>query len=352
MMIRAALLLALALALACVQARKKKMTPTSVVLKTSGDIDYKATFDNLSREGCQACVAAGYGWNVGTERCGGFENDRCPGGGAAAVDDDDDDWDDEVNDDLDGFATPGDSTEDAHDADAEVDYAQVFAQLTQKGCVACVKAGYGWSPDKNRCGGFANTVCDGVVVEADEEALAEVEPDPQAQAHAGWKDTDDTTKLWKLISGGQYDALKLLLEETPSLATVRSSDGRGPLFWAHEYSQKKMASLLAFNGADATATDKDGRTPGDIADSSAPLDHGSAEENEGATEGGTDMGTLFRKLTQEGCRKCVNAGYGWCPIKNICGGFANRNCHDGLDKEGKDDGDDLDDDLEGFARRV
>ena len=44
----------------------------------------------------------GYGWNVDTSRCGGFENDRCPG-----VDDDDDDWDDEVNDDLDGFATRG-----------------------------------------------------------------------------------------------------------------------------------------------------------------------------------------------------------------------------------------------------
>ena len=77
-----------------------------------------------------------------------------------------------MNDDLDGFATPGDATEDAHGADGEVDCAKVFAQLTQKGCVACVKAGYGWSPDKNRCGAVANTVCDGVAVEADEEALA------------------------------------------------------------------------------------------------------------------------------------------------------------------------------------
>jgi hypothetical protein len=74
--------------------------------------------------------------------------------------------------------------------------------------------------------------------------------------------TDDTKRLQKLISDGQYDALKVLLGETPSLATVRSSDGRGPLFWAHEYSQQKMVSLLILNGADATATDKDGRAPG------------------------------------------------------------------------------------------
>lgn len=26
------------------------------------------------------------------------------------------------------------------------------------------------------------------------------------------------------------------------------------------------------------------------------------------------------------CKSCLDAGYGWCPIRRICGGFANRNC--------------------------
>ena len=26
------------------------------------------------------------------------------------------------------------------------------------------------------------------------------------------------------------------------------------------------------------------------------------------------------------CKDCTDAGYGWCPIRRMCGGFANRNC--------------------------
>ena len=26
------------------------------------------------------------------------------------------------------------------------------------------------------------------------------------------------------------------------------------------------------------------------------------------------------------CKSCTDAGYGWCPIRRMCGGFANRNC--------------------------
>ncbi|KNC52164.1 protein disulfide-isomerase tigA [Thecamonas trahens ATCC 50062] len=29
------------------------------------------------------------------------------------------------------------------------------------------------------------------------------------------------------------------------------------------------------------------------------------------------------------CKACVAAGYGWCPIKRICGGFANKQCGEG-----------------------
>ena len=92
-------------------------------------------------------------------------------------------------------------------------------------------------------------------------------------ANPTWKDTDTTTKLWKLISSANYDGLKTLLDDNPSFAKVRSADGRGPLFWAYEYSQPRMASLLSFKGADTKAKDKYGKTPNGIADTSDVIDH-------------------------------------------------------------------------------
>ena len=52
-------------------------------------------------------------------------------------------------------------------------------------------------------------------------------------------------------------------------------------------------------------------------------------EPQPAAGGGTDMRAVFAKLTKQGCAACIGAGYGWCPIKNICGGFANRECGGG-----------------------
>ena len=57
------------------------------------------------------------------------------------------------------------------------------------------------------------------------------------------------------------------------------------------------------------------------------------------------MSKLFKSLTKKGCKACVAAGYGWCPIKLMCGGFANRNCPE----DAGDDDADMDDDLEGYA---
>jgi len=50
-----------------------------------------------------------------------------------------------------------------------------------------------------------------------------------------WANTEQTTNLWRVCSLKDIYTLKLLVEEDPSLVTVRSEDGRGPLFWAHEY---------------------------------------------------------------------------------------------------------------------
>jgi thiol-disulfide isomerase/thioredoxin len=45
-----------------------------------------------------------------------------------------------------------------------------------------------------------------------------------------------------------------------------------------------------------------------------------------ANQAGAGSGkSFFAQWTD--CESCVSAGHGWCPIKKICGGFANRECN-------------------------
>ncbi len=311
------MLLVIILFAATTQARKKKKSSKEMylVLDIDGEINYKATFDSLTEKGCQTCIKAGFGWSTEKNRCGGFENDRCPGAASGDGGDDEDDWEDESDDpDLEGYAAPGqdDDDDDFTDSDGDIDYVKLFAKLTNQGCEACVKKGYGWSNEKNRCGGFANTKCNGKEIE-----MEEVEEE-DTTSNPSWKDTATTTKLWKLISGADYDGLKELLDENPSFAKVRSADGRGPLFWAHEYTQPRMTSLLSLKGADTKAKDKYGKTPDGIADTSDVIVHDAPASNGGDDEdvgGGTDMSKMFNSLTKKGCKACVAAGYGTFNLK-------------------------------------
>lgn len=45
-----------------------------------------------------------------------------------------------------------------------------------------------------------------------------------------WEDTEETTLMWRLITSNQVDELKKVLKEEPTLAFVRSKDGRGPMW--------------------------------------------------------------------------------------------------------------------------
>ena len=45
-----------------------------------------------------------------------------------------------------------------------------------------------------------------------------------------WEDTEDTTLMWSLISNNQVEELGMWLEEDPTVAFIRSRDGRGPMW--------------------------------------------------------------------------------------------------------------------------
>ena len=45
-----------------------------------------------------------------------------------------------------------------------------------------------------------------------------------------WEDTEDTTLMWSLISSNQVEELGMWLKEDPTVAFIRSRDGRGPMW--------------------------------------------------------------------------------------------------------------------------
>ena len=165
-----------------------------------------------------------------------------------------------------------------------------------------------------------------------------------------------TTKLWELISSGANDELETFLEENSGAALVRSKDGRGPLFWAYEYSQAHAVALLVSQGAEISARDVNGNRPRDIVglasaaaakstsaasdvvddaddDDFDPFDEDDpAERSDSPVEvaatplSKAEYANLFKQLTDKGCKECVGQGYGWSLQQQRCGGFANSKC--------------------------
>lgn len=79
-----------------------------------------------------------------------------------------------------------------------------------------------------------------------------------------WQNNELTSHLWELISGNREDELKELIMTNPAAAHVRSEDGRGPMWWAHEYKRTKMIDLLRKLKVREDRTDDNGKTPLDL----------------------------------------------------------------------------------------
>jgi len=77
-----------------------------------------------------------------------------------------------------------------------------------------------------------------------------------------WEDNEATSLMWELISSGRGREFLDTLREYPEMAHVRSADGRGPMWWAHEYKRPKFAEVLKRLGVSDQLEDSGGRRPG------------------------------------------------------------------------------------------
>jgi len=80
-----------------------------------------------------------------------------------------------------------------------------------------------------------------------------------------WDDNQATTAVWTAIHVNKIAEFRDMLIENPELAHIRSKDGRGPIWWAHEYGRTKFVKLLTKLGVSSTELkDEYGFTPKSI----------------------------------------------------------------------------------------
>ena len=111
-----------------------------LAVASAGNTDMSAIFAQYTT--CGACVRAGYGWCPNRRKCGGFANKECGTGERYLA---------ALPDSRPVRVNPSPPSSGGSDMSA------IFAQYTT--CGACVGAGYGWCPNRRKCGGFANKEC-------------------------------------------------------------------------------------------------------------------------------------------------------------------------------------------------
>jgi len=71
--------------------------------------------------------------------------------------------------------------------------------------------------------------------------------------------------MWELISNGMLAEFARVIREAPEMVHIRSSDGRGPMWWAYEYKRPKMIDVMKQLGVSDRRADKNGLRPSDLA---------------------------------------------------------------------------------------
>jgi hypothetical protein len=86
--------------------------------------------------------------------------------------------------------------------------------------------------------------------------------------NAVWEDTKITSIFYEFISGFN-DTVALnhvsdIILDEPQIAHVRSKDGRGPMWWAHEKDQPSVVAFLKKLGVNEELKGANGETPLDL----------------------------------------------------------------------------------------
>ena len=76
-----------------------------------------------------------------------------------------------------------------------------------------------------------------------------------------WENNEYTSKMYELIASNQVEQLDSVLKMNPHVAHIRSEDGRGPMWWAHEMGHKQIVDLLKKQKVSEKRTDQNGKTP-------------------------------------------------------------------------------------------
>ena len=98
---------------------------------------------------------------------------------------------------------------------------------------------------------------------------------PSVLAEQPCEDSPALTTIWESTSTGNSDRLIDTLIQNHDFATHRSSDCRGPLFWAFEFKNVDALALYMHLEVDLEQTDQGGQLPKDMFD-------GSEEDMQGA----------------------------------------------------------------------
>ena len=67
-------------------------------------------------------------------------------------------------------------------------------------------------------------------------------------------------RLYNVITKNENQELQSILDEDNARSHLRSADGRGPLFWAHEANNEEAIEMLKKAGASEDWQDADGKT--------------------------------------------------------------------------------------------
>jgi hypothetical protein len=67
-------------------------------------------------------------------------------------------------------------------------------------------------------------------------------------------------RLYTVITKNENQELQSILDEDNTRSHLRSADGRGPLFWAHEANNEEAIEMLKKAGASEDWQDADGKT--------------------------------------------------------------------------------------------